>query len=56
MKAAEQKPVPVPEEVKPEDAAAAPVMSFKGLTSCPNCGKEMKRGLPMHYKHCVKRA
>lgn len=28
------------------------VMSFKGLSKCPKCGKEIKRGLPMHYKHC----
>ena len=50
MKAAEQKAaITVPEDVKPEEAAAAPIMSFKGLKACPACGKEMTRGLYMHY-------
>ncbi len=36
------------EEIKVPEAPKE-VPSFKGLKACPECGKEMTRGLYMHY-------
>ncbi len=46
---------PKVEEIQVPEAPKE-VLSFKGLTACPNCKKEMKMGIAMHYKHCIKKA
>jgi hypothetical protein len=27
-------------------------VSLAGVHDCPKCGKHMKRGMVLHYKHC----
>lgn len=39
-------------EEKGQEQPQAEAVSLVGIYDCPKCGKHMKRGMAMHFRHC----